>query len=318
MSTEISAVVPAPDPTLVRPPIPSDRRIVEIWGHGLAARTVRAYLRAVVEFAEVVGRPFDEIEIEHVQEYADVLARRGLAPNTRAQKLAAIKSLLTFSNKHGYIRRNVGTAVRLPRRPDTLTARIVDEGTMRAVLDGETDPPRRLFMRLAYSTGARVSELVAIRWSDCHGHGEGGVVSISEAKGGTPRNVRVPAAVWRELWSRRPAATAEAGQEDPYVFSSTRRPGTHVDASTVTRWVRAAGRRVGIERLSPHWMRHAHASHALDRQAPIHLVAATLGHRSIATTTRYSHARPGESSGDYLDLGAADGDTEAAGGSRPR
>jgi integrase/recombinase XerD len=52
--------------------------------------------------------------------------------------------------------------------------------------------------------------------------------------------------------------------------------------------------------VSCHWLRHAHASHALDRGAPIHLVQATLGHSSISTTGRYLHARPTESSSSYL------------------
>ena len=55
-----------------------------------------------------------------------------------------------------------------------------------------------------------------------------------------------------------------------------------------------------LKRSRPHWMRHAHASHALDRHAPIHLVQATLGHASVSTTGRYLHARPNESSGLYL------------------
>ena len=47
-------------------------------------------------------------------------------------------------------------------------------------------------------------------------------------------------------------------------------------------------------------LRHAHASHSLDRGAPIHLVQATLGHASVATTGRYLHARPTDSSARYL------------------
>jgi site-specific recombinase XerD len=47
-------------------------------------------------------------------------------------------------------------------------------------------------------------------------------------------------------------------------------------------------------------MRHAHASHALERGAPIHLVQATLAHSSISTTGRYLHARPSDSSSRYL------------------
>jgi site-specific recombinase XerD len=67
--------------------------------------------------------------------------------------------------------------------------------------------------------------------------------------------------------------------------------------------VRAAARRAGIAvPVSPHWLRHAHASHALDRGAPIHLVQATLGHANINTTGRYLHARPTESSSGFLGL----------------
>jgi len=65
--------------------------------------------------------------------------------------------------------------------------------------------------------------------------------------------------------------------------------------------VRKAARDAGIlADVSPHFLRHAHASHALDRGAPIHLVQATLGHASVATTGKYLHARPTESSGKYL------------------
>lgn len=73
--------------------------------------------------------------------------------------------------------------------------------------------------------------------------------------------------------------------------------------STVQVWRinRKAARRAGIEApVSLHWLRHAHASHALDRGAPIHLVQSTLGHASVATTGRYLHARPGDSSAFYL------------------
>ncbi len=39
--------------------------------------------------------------------------------------------------------------------------------------------------------------------------------------------------------------------------------------------------------MSPHWLRHAHASHALERGAPVALVRDTLGHRSVSTTNGY-------------------------------
>lgn len=84
------------------------------------------------------------------------------------------------------------------------------------------------------------------------------------------------------------------------VFPSRKGKGD-LHPSQVHRIVQAAAVRAGVEvPVLPHWLRHAHASHALDRDAPIHLVQATLGHASVATTGKYLHARPEDSSARYL------------------
>jgi len=71
----------------------------------------------------------------------------------------------------------------------------------------------------------------------------------------------------------------------------------------IYRIVQAATRRAGISKpVSPHWLRHAHASHALEHGAPISLVQTTLGHANVATTSRYLHARPNKSSSEYLPI----------------
>jgi integrase/recombinase XerD len=83
------------------------------------------------------------------------------------------------------------------------------------------------------------------------------------------------------------------------VFRS--RKGGALTARQAQRLVDAAAKRAGLRaRVSPHWLRHAHATHALERGAPIHIVQATLGHASVATTGRYLHARPTDSSARYL------------------
>jgi hypothetical protein len=87
------------------------------------------------------------------------------------------------------------------------------------------------------------------------------------------------------------------------VFRS--RKGGSLDQSAVHRIVKAAAERAGLSaEVSAHWLRHAHASHSLDRGAPIHLVQQTLGHASVATTGRYLHARPTDSSARSLGLWA--------------
>ncbi len=114
-------------------------------------------------------------------------------------------------------------------------------------------------------------------------------------QGGKTRAVLLSSDTWAEVVALR----GQAGPDSP-VFVSPRVPG-HLHPSQVKRIVEAAASRAGVEApVSPHWLRHAHASHALDRGAPIHLVQTTLGHASIATTGKYLHARPEDSSARYL------------------
>jgi integrase/recombinase XerD len=81
-----------------------------------------------------------------------------------------------------------------------------------------------------------------------------------------------------------------------------------VKVRAVYAMVKRAAAKAGIDpevasRISPHWLRHAHASHAIDGDATVPEVQETLGHGNIATTSGYLHARPGSSSGLRLDPG---------------
>jgi site-specific recombinase XerD len=108
--------------------------------------------------------------------------------------------------------------------------------------------------------------------------------------------VLLTVATWRELEATR----GDAGPDEPVFASQKGGPLSPVQAWRV---VKAAAKRAGIEGdVSPHWLRHAHASHALDRGAPIHLVQATLGHADLRTTSKYTHARPTDSSSRYLGI----------------
>jgi integrase/recombinase XerD len=109
-------------------------------------------------------------------------------------------------------------------------------------------------------------------------------------------SIALPATLWAELLALR----GEARAEDP-VFPS--RGGKQLDRGRVRLIVRRAAKRADVDGpLSPHWLRHAHASHSLDHGPPIHLVQATLGHSSVATTSAYLHARPADSSARFISL----------------
>ena len=150
-------------------------------------------------------------------------------------------------------------------------------------------------LRLLYMSGVRVSELAQRKWCDLMPRAESGQVTVF-GKGGKTRAILLKPKTCDLLLALR----GNRGAVDP-VFRSQK--GGHLDVSQIRRivYVYAAAKRAGLpQKVSPHWLRHAHASHALDRSAPIHLVQATLGHASVSTTGRYLHARPTVSSSLYL------------------
>ena len=116
-------------------------------------------------------------------------------------------------------------------------------------------------------------------------------------KGEKPRQVLLPEIVSRSLITLR----GDEGANDP-VFAS--RKGGRLTARAVHGMVKRTAARAGVNAaISPHWLRHAHGSHAIDEGAPLHEVQATLGHANVSTTSGYLHARPGSSSGLKLDPG---------------
>ena len=159
----------------------------------------------------------------------------------------------------------------------------------------EPQPRNRLLLRMLYATAVRVSELCRMHWDDLQAREVGGQVTIV-GKGGKTNCVLIPEHLWRDLMEFRKQAIGGAP-----IFAG--RKGKSLHPGHVLRIVRKAAKRAGIDRnVSPHWLRHSHASHALDRGAPIHLVQATLNHSNLATTGKYLHVRPSDCSSRYLEV----------------
>lgn len=273
----------------------TDAKLIALWLHGRPATTQRAYAREIAAFLAAVGKPLPVVTLGDVQAFADTRAH--LAPATRARTIKTIRSLFAFAQRIGYVRFNVAAPVRPPKIKNTLPERILPEGEVYRLLheaEGE-DARNYAMLLLAYAGGLRVAELVGLRWRDLQPRGDAGQLTV-QGKGDVTRFVLLPTIAWRTL-----QALGRGGGDDP-VFRS--RAGGHLSTVQAWRIVRKAAAAAGISLdVSPHWLRHAHASHALDRGAPISLVQATLGHASVATTGKYLHARPSESSGKYLGLG---------------
>ena len=261
-----------------------------MWLYGRPDHTQRSYRATATRLLADCRCTLLELTLSLLVDWAQKLNGK---PSTRLQRLASIKSLLRFGHETGYLPVNLGRALRLPKAPSHLSSRILTEAQVQKALALETDPRNRALLLLLYAGGLRVAELCALQVGDLHEWRDTGSLTVL-GKGDQVRTILLPVSVWLTL-----RALAEQRDREAPLFPS--RTGKPLDPTRTRRIVLAATQRAGIPgRVSPHWLRHAHASHALDRGCPLPLVRDTLGHRCVSTTSRYLHARPDDSSANYL------------------
>lgn len=312
--------------------IQSDQQLIHLWLHSEGRRSERTreeYRHDISQFQDTTGLLLRELRMQDILDYQLTLS--GLAPSTQARRISSLKSLLSFGHKLGYLPVNVGKVITTPAVENKLSERILSEEELFRILSLETNPRNLLLLKVFYVSGGRVSETVSLRWRNLQPRESGGQITFF-GKGGKTRVVLIPENLWNDLQiskqtpnkiskinhdNKKSEYQKDSGKsdqqckyeqkssheilEDCPVFISQK--GSQLSKPQAWRIVRAAAVRAGIAKnVSPHWFRHAHASHALDNGAPIHLVSETLGHSSIQVTSRYSHARPNESSSNYLKI----------------
>jgi integrase/recombinase XerD len=273
----------------------TDEQLITLWLHGRSIHTQRAYSKDIQRFFICTKKSFREIKLSDIQQFEISLAEQKLEQSSINRTLAAVKSLISFGHRIGYLAFDVGRPVKLTAAKDTLAQRILSEEEVHRIIDAEPNPRNKLILKMLYCSAVRVSELSNLIWKDLQEREDGGQVCIY-GKGNKTHTVLLPQSIWAELITYRNGSA----DEQP-LFKS--RKGNKLCCSQILRIVKKAADRAGLSKsVSPHWFRHSHASHALERNAPIHLVQATLAHSSVATTGRYLHARPQDSSSRYLDL----------------
>ena len=282
----------------------SDGRLIGLWLHGKSRATKEAYRSDLAKFSDFTeGKPLRTVTLADVQEFADFLSGL-LAPASQARILAALKSLFAFGHQVGYLPFDVGRPVKLPARRDERAERILSADDVHAMIAHAKKGRDRALVRALYIGGLRVAEAVNLTTRDLVIRDDGSEASGQLAvfgKGSKTRPVLVPHSLFDEL-----LALSFPGPDAPLFRSQKKGPDggpRAITARQAERIVKAAAKRAGLKNaseVSPHWLRHAHASHAMERGAKIHLVQATLGHSDISTTGRYLHARPDESSALYL------------------
>ena len=128
-----------------------------------------------------------------------------------------------------------------------------------------------------------------------------GVLTVY-GKGNKTRHIPIPPALWTEVRAYRRAQKARGiGGGEDWLF-----PGkgghNHLSADTLRRILARAAEDAGIAKgVTPHWLRHSHATHARRKGVKLEVIQSTLGHASLSTTRRYLHVDPDEASSFVLD-----------------
>lgn len=288
-----------------------DHTIVNRWLRSKRSKhTQKAYARDIAAFYDFLGLHGRSLTIKgvslgDVQDYAEYLKTACKEVSTQARKIAVVKSLLTFAHKTGYIVFNVGAAQLLPEGKDKLAQRILSTSQVQHILYEARDNTRNhAMLLLLYGSGIRCAELCGLQWEDVQETAAGGQITVL-GKGSKTRSIPLHKTVWDELISIRPP---DAQPED-YVFQSRKLTSREDQAPTrklaetqVWRIVKTYAEKAGIKKASTHWFRHAHATHAMEKGAPLRLIQETLGHADLRTPSRYQHVRPDSSSSQFLDL----------------
>jgi len=274
----------------------SDQQLIALWLNShTSEHTRRAYAADVARLlAHTGGKSLAATTLSELQSFAESMG--ALSAGSRKRTINAIKSLLSFGQKVGYLRFNVGAALKAPKPKNTLAQRILSEAEVHAMIALTKKQRDQVLLRVLYASAGRVSEVCALTWQDAQPNGESGQVTLF-GKGEKTRAVVLSRQTWQALQAIKPVG---AKATDP-IFKSQK--GGSLDESQVHRIVRAAAKRAGIAgNVSPHWLRHSHATHALDRGASVALVRDTLGHSSLSVTSMYTHAKPSESSALHLSI----------------
>jgi integrase/recombinase XerD len=224
--------------------------------------------------------------------------------------LAAIKSLFSFGVKTGYLFANPASMIKTTKAKGALNERILQAEEVKNLINVATNERDHAILILLYILGLRISELVGLNWSDFQrgssrrrrAQEQVPLQPTSEAiavtifgKGHKTRTLLITRTLWSELKQLPRSETTEA------VFLS--RFGNRLDRHAIHRLIKKAVEKAGINpHTSAHWLRHAHACHSLNNGAGIDLLMKSLGHSSLAVTSRYLHVQPSECTSKFIEL----------------
>lgn len=273
----------------------------ELEVRGASALTRRSYgsdLQQLREWLAARGSTVDQLDRRSVRAFSADLGRRGYAPATLARKLSTLRGLARSLTESEVLSADPTRLLPGPRRRRRLprVLSVADVEALVGAADG-TEPLAlrdRLIVELLYGCGLRSQEVVQLTLDDVQAaqaqlliHGKGGKTRIvpmgDEAAGALRRYLERGRGALADGGGSRASAEARSAH---LLLSRRGRP---LLTSDIRRLVVKYARIAGIDEASPHMLRHAYATHMLERGADLRAIQELLGHASVSTTQVYTH-----------------------------
>lgn len=262
--------------------------------------TILAYNRDLLDYFQQCENPFSATHND-IEKYLGQMTDQGFAESTRARRLSSIKQFYRFLYEEGLRTDDPTHRLKGPKQkkslPKTLTEEEVDRLLEAACKTGSNDIDRRrntVLMQLLYATGMRVSELVSLPIASVRGDPE---MILIKGKGGKERLVplstpaKMAIASYVSLLDDLQKKQMKTGESSsPFLFPSRGKLGhlTRIRFYTLIKEI-AVTAGVSPEKVTPHILRHAFATHLLAGGADLRVIQMLLGHADIATTEIYTH-----------------------------
>jgi integrase/recombinase XerC len=280
--------------------------------------TVRSYEIDLGQFIAFLTPPATETppvqDVTHllIREFVAHLHDHNLEKSSIARKLAAIRSFFKFAVREGLVHRNPARMIATPKLPKRIPS-VLSAEDLNAFLDGVVAKPAaassrprrsgakdqttvlvrrdRAILELLYASGLRVSELTGLNLADMDRKEQ---MLRVRGKGNKERIVPYGGKAEQALAAYQPLRDEilrkSASRGDPQaVFLN--HLGTRLTSRSVARVVKKYVRLIDANwDLHPHSLRHAFATHLLADGADLRAIQELLGHSSLSTTQRYTHA----------------------------
>lgn len=299
MSSDLLIIKPKSDDIKAHSLIEVENIKIYTFLSGLETNTKKLYLKAITElFNRWSNLTLKDINSEHIELFLNHYLE-GLSNETKSIYKSALSSFFNFLIKDGYLTKNpVSPLKRIKQDRTKFLKTILEHDEVLRMIEKCDNPRNKFIIEFYYVTGLRSEEGLSLKFSDFSIKEDWAYFTVV-GKGSKTRKGKISL----ELFNRIKALQPDR-KDSSYLFIQDRRKkGKPLSYTGLYELIKKAGVDAGIKkRVSPHSLRHAHATHALRNGAPLKTLQNTLGHTSASTTMLYTHSSSEESSGEFIKL----------------